>query len=96
MLLHTNVGRRGLHTRHWINILQTVLGLCVYGLEIVCVYYRLDWGEGERRASSASSASSLVREGQELITMPSRFEEVQKRGTIDVWWIYDDGGQPLP
>ena len=72
-------------------------GFCVnYRLDWgLCVNYRLDWGEGERRASSASS-SSLVREGQELITMPSRFEEVQKRGTIDVWWIYDDGGQPLP
>ena len=31
----------------------------------------------------------------ELITMPSRFEQVQERGYIDVWWLYDDGGQTL-
>lgn len=29
---------------------------------------------------------------EELITMPSRFEEQQKSGFIDVWWLYDDGG----
>jgi hypothetical protein len=41
--------------------------------------------EGQRR----SSVSSLSRE---LVTMPSRFEKTQQKGTIDVWWIYDDGG----
>ena len=30
---------------------------------------------------------------QELITMPSRFENVQEKGYIDVWWLYDDGGR---
>ena len=29
---------------------------------------------------------------EELITMPSRFEERQGVGFIDVWWLYDDGG----
>jgi len=29
---------------------------------------------------------------EELITMPSRFEERQQAGFIDVWWLYDDGG----
>ncbi|XP_065911797.1 solute carrier family 12 member 2-like [Dysidea avara] len=29
---------------------------------------------------------------EELITMPSRFEERQGSGFIDVWWLYDDGG----
>ena len=29
---------------------------------------------------------------EELITMPSRFEERQPAGFIDVWWLYDDGG----
>ncbi len=28
----------------------------------------------------------------EIITMPSRFERVQEKGFIDVWWLYDDGG----
>lgn len=32
----------------------------------------------------------------EIITMPSRFETVQEKGNIDVWWLYDDGGKPLP
>lgn len=32
---------------------------------------------------------------EELITMPSRFEERQPAGFIDVWWLYDDGGKIL-
>ena len=33
-----------------------------------------------------------VEQVPELITMPSRFEKVQEKGYIDVWWLYDDGG----
>lgn len=53
------------------------------------VFCRLDGDddEGQRRSSVISSP-----EAPELVTMPSRFEEVQQKGTIDVWWIYDDGG----
>ena len=29
------------------------------------------------------------------ITMPSRFDQVQNKGYIDVWWLYDDGGDVL-
>ena len=29
----------------------------------------------------------------EIITMPSRFDQVQEKGYIDVWWLYDDGGK---
>lgn len=29
----------------------------------------------------------------EVITMPSRFEKSQDKGYIDVWWLYDDGGE---
>ena len=29
----------------------------------------------------------------EMITMPSRFDQVQEKGYIDVWWLYDDGGK---
>ena len=54
---------------------------------------RLEFEDGGER--TASMASSAAREGPELVTMPSRFEKVQQRGTIDVWWIYDDGGEPL-
>ena len=31
----------------------------------------------------------------EIITMPSRFENKQDKGNIDVWWLYDDGGKWL-
>ena len=41
--------------------------------------------EGEGSGTSNSST-------EELITMPSRFEERQNAGFIDVWWLYDDGG----
>ena len=45
----------------------------------------------------ASQQSSLPVEGPEwevpeIITMPSRFEQIQDKGYIDVWWLYDDGG----
>jgi solute carrier family 12 sodium/potassium/chloride transporter 2 len=50
---------------------------------------RLEFEEWGRRSSVTSAAREL---GRELVTMPSRFEQVQQRGTIDVWWIYDDGG----
>ena len=42
-------------------------------------------GDGEESGTSNSST-------EELITMPSRFEERQQAGFIDVWWLYDDGG----
>ena len=40
-----------------------------------------------------SSVYSLPRDTSDLVTMPSRFEKAQQKGTIDVWWIYDDGGK---
>ena len=40
-----------------------------------------DQGEGSREDSAP-----------EIITMPSRFDQVQEKGNIDVWWLYDDGG----
>ena len=36
-----------------------------------------------------------VEQVPELVTMPSRFEKVQEKGYIDVWWLYDDGGTAL-
>jgi hypothetical protein len=55
--------------------------------------YRLDFEEEEEGGGRrASLAPSLPQEAPELVTMPSRFEQVQQKGTIDVWWIYDDGG----
>lgn len=31
----------------------------------------------------------------EIVSMPSRFEKKQESGFIDVWWLYDDGGEPV-
>ena len=52
---------------------------------------RLEFEEGEEW-SGQRRVSVSTQEGPELVTMPSRFEKVQEKGTIDVWWIYDDGG----
>ena len=43
-------------------------------------------GEEEEEGSHEDSAP-------EIITMPSRFDQVQEKGYIDVWWLYDDGGK---
>ena len=43
-------------------------------------------GEEEGEGSHEDSAP-------EIITMPSRFDQVQEKGYIDVWWLYDDGGK---
>ena len=39
--------------------------------------------------------SSLVPtpEIPDIVSMPSRFEKKQESGCIDVWWLYDDGGE---
>lgn len=29
----------------------------------------------------------------EVVTMPSRFAQSQGKGFIDVYWLYDDGGE---
>ena len=61
-------------------------------LVYACPSYRLSF-EDEPSEPPASLAQEEVDTPPELITMPSRFEQVQERGYIDVWWIYDDGGQ---
>ena len=66
---------------------------CVNDLCTFCPRLRFEDEEEEvvrRRVSSTPS-----QEGPELVTMPSRFERVQEKGTIDVWWIYDEGGKLL-
>ena len=42
--------------------------------------------------SGLSGREGTVETVPEVITMPSRFEKVQDKGFIDVWWLYDDGG----
>ena len=39
------------------------------------------------------TATTILEVVPELVTMPSRFESVQKKGNLDVWWLYDDGGE---
>ena len=29
----------------------------------------------------------------EVVTMPSRFAQSQGKGFVDVYWLYDDGGE---
>ena len=36
-----------------------------------------------------------VPEVPDIASLPSRFEKKQEVGTIDVWWLYDDGGKCL-
>ena len=54
----------------------------------IWLYYRLDLDavETEREEELQEQAPP------EIITMPSRFDQVQGKGYIDVWWLYDDGG----
>jgi hypothetical protein len=46
-------------------------------------------GEEEEEEGEGSHEDSAP----EIITMPSRFDQVQEKGYIDVWWLYDDGGK---
>ena len=65
-----------------------------FGVYVCLSLSRLDFEEEEEGGGRrASLAPSLPQEAPELVTMPSRFEQVQQKGTIDVWWIYDDGGK---
>jgi len=48
--------------------------------------------EGLEEHELQEDATAVVDTLPELITMPSRFESIQKKGNIDVWWLYDDGG----
>ena len=32
---------------------------------------------------------------KDILDAVSRFQKKQKKGTIDVWWLYDDGGLTL-
>ncbi len=43
--------------------------------------------------SEEHTATITTPEMPEIVSMPSRFEVKQESGFIDVWWLYDDGGQ---
>lgn len=63
------------------------------------MYNRVDLEEYEEEDShgqgSRLSNSTPTEAGPEIVTMPSRFERVQENGNIDVWWLYDDGGEVI-
>lgn len=46
--------------------------------------------QNEEQISAATVASTGF-----IITNFSKFQKKQKKGTIDVWWLYDDGGLTL-
>ena len=67
-----------------------------------CLYYtclhRLQFADEEEEVDGRRQSTQpqpFFQDSPELVTMPSRFEMVQQKGTIDVWWIYDDGGLSL-
>jgi len=47
--------------------------------------------EGEVDSTDNQEAES--RSTYEVVTMPSRFAQSQGKGFIDVYWLYDDGGE---
>ena len=53
--------------------------------------HRLEFEEGQN--SEHSQEGEVIESSPEIVTMPSRFEKDQEKGFIDVWWLYDDGGE---
>lgn len=51
----------------------------------------VDLGSSEQAALPEPEVA--LESAPEIITMPSRFEEKQDKGNIDVWWLWDDGGK---
>ena len=49
----------------------------------------MDLGNGDQQEPEPEVLDTTP----EIVTMPSRFEEKQEKGYIDVWWLYDDGGE---
>lgn len=48
-------------------------------------------------SNSVSSDVTVIRRGESLppnlVKMANIFHTKQEKGTIDVWWLYDDGGK---
>ena len=71
----------------WLNFSCSSMTHC---LVFLC---RLDLDEAPAGSESDQGEGSHEDSTPEMITMPSRFEQVQEKGYIDVWWLYDDGGK---
>ncbi len=69
---------------------------CCLFLFFVCLFFvfllRLDISFEAQAEQNGGTATDVL---PEVISMPSRFETVQQKGNIDVWWLYDDGGTLL-
>jgi solute carrier family 12 sodium/potassium/chloride transporter 2 len=52
--------------------------------------------EGELDVSdSVNTKDTPINPTYKVVTMPSRFSQKQGEGTIDIYWLYDDGGLSL-
>ncbi|XP_076393216.1 sodium chloride cotransporter 69 [Megachile rotundata] len=38
---------------------------------------------------------TIIPEAKDILNVVTKFQRKQKKGTIDVWWLYDDGGLTL-
>lgn len=45
--------------------------------------------------SDPETKSPLSLDDQRLLEASQQFKKKQGKGTIDVWWLFDDGGQLL-
>lgn len=46
-------------------------------------------------SSATETKSPLSLTDQRLLETSQQFKKKQGKGTIDVWWLFDDGGQFL-
>lgn len=55
-----------------------------------------DAGSEERRDKAQTTASqTIIPISKDIVGLVTKFQRKQKKGTIDVWWLYDDGGLTL-
>ena len=50
-------------------------------------------GDGETHASTPNREMEKEDSGLPLGPIADRFGKKMKKGTIDVWWLFDDGGR---
>ena len=59
-------------------------------------------GLGEKKKKQKKKAMVEYRSpggyplAKDILQAMTQFQQKQKRGRIDVWWLYDDGGEALP
>ncbi|TRY90182.1 hypothetical protein DNTS_033366 [Danionella cerebrum] len=53
------------------------------------------WVKKPSKKEPTSKASDLAKMNQRLVEASGQFKKKQGKGTIDVWWLFDDGGLTL-